>query len=95
MLGRKPVLMLASLVFTAGAAVMGAAQVKEMLLVGRIVIGLGIGLAAMAVPMYIAESAPVHLRGILVVVNNLFITGGQFIATIVDGAFSSLGFGWR
>ena len=95
--GRKPALLLASLIFTVGAIVMGVASDKYVLLIGRVIIGLGIGLAAMAVPMYIAESAPAHLRGKLVVMNNLFITGGQFVATIIDGAFSSLSdrIGWR
>ena len=84
-------------VFTIGAVVMGAAQYPWMLLIGRIIVGFGIGIAAMAVPMYIAELAPAEMRGRLVVVNNMFITGGQFVATVIDGAFSYLGInvGWR
>lgn len=95
--GRRPALILASLVFTAGAVVMGVAPNKYVLLCGRVIVGVGIGLAAMAVPMYIAESAPAHLRGKLVVMNNLFITGGQFVAAIIDGVFSGLSnnTGWR
>lgn len=42
-LGRKKVVMLASVIFTAGAAIMGAAVNKEMLLAGRLVVGAGIG----------------------------------------------------
>jgi SP family myo-inositol transporter-like MFS transporter 13 len=42
-LGRKPVILLASLVFTAGSVMMGLANGKEVLLVGRIVVGVGIG----------------------------------------------------
>ena len=49
----------------------------------------------MTVPIYIAEAAPPEYRGTLVCLNSLFITGGQFIASIVDGLFSSLGNGWR
>ena len=50
----------------------------------------------MTVPMYIAECAPRHLRGRLVTLNNLFITGGQFIASAIDGAFSyDKENGWR
>lgn len=50
----------------------------------------------MTVPMYIAESAPPALRGRLVTFNNLFITGGQFAAGVVDGAFSyDTTNGWR
>lgn len=54
------------------------------------------GIACMTVPVYIAEASPPHLRGQLVTVNTLFITGGQFTASLVDGAFSYLERdGWR
>ena len=54
------------------------------------------GLASSTVPMYIAECAPAHQRGKLVTVNNLFITGGQFTASIVAGLFSyDYNTGWR
>lgn len=94
-LGRKPVLIIASIVFTIGAAVTAGSPDKYVLLGGRVIVGIGIGFAAMAVPMYIAESAPPNMRGKLVVMNNLFITGGQFVATLVDGAFSEVSHGWR
>ena len=46
--------------------------------------------------MYIAESAPADRRGQLVTLNNIFITGGQFVASIVDGVFSyDAQNGWR
>ena len=47
------------------------------------------GLSSMTVPMYIAEVSPPHVRGRLVSVNQLFITGGQFVASCVDGFFSA------
>lgn len=97
LIGRKPTLIIASIIFTIGAVVLGASYRTWMLLVGRAIVGVGIGMAAMAVPMYIAESAPAGMRGKLVVVNVLFITGGQFTATVVDGIFSYLHYniGWR
>lgn len=50
----------------------------------------------MTVPVYIAEVSPPQLRGQLVTINTLFITGGQFIASVLDGAFSYMGHdGWR
>eukprot|EP00105_Crassostrea_gigas_P034207 XP_019918355.1 PREDICTED: proton myo-inositol cotransporter-like isoform X1 [Crassostrea gigas] len=95
-IGRKAVTVVASLVFTGGAVLLGVAQNKVMLLAGRSILGVGIGLASMTVPMYIAECAPVHLRGRLVTVNNLFITGGQFVASVLDGVFSyDKKNGWR
>ena len=36
-----------------------------MLLVGRIVVGMGIGMASMCIPVYMAETSPVELRGFL------------------------------
>ena len=95
--GRKPILILASTVFTLGAVLMSAAPKPLALLIGRFIVGVGVGLAAMAVPMYISESAPAAIRGKLVVMNVSFITGGQFIATLIDGAFSYLPLhvGWR
>lgn len=54
------------------------------------------GLASATVPMYIAECAPSHQRGKLVTVFDLFITGGQFVASIVAGIFSyDYETGWR
>ena len=59
-------------------------------------VGIGTGLSSMTVPVYIAESAPFHLRGRLVTLNNVFITGGQFTASVIDGAFSyDQQNGWR
>lgn len=50
----------------------------------------------MTVPVYIAEVSPPHQRGQLVTINSLFITGGQLIASLIDGAFSYLSRnGWR
>uniref|UniRef100_A0A4W5NTD2 Proton myo-inositol cotransporter n=1 Tax=Hucho hucho TaxID=62062 RepID=A0A4W5NTD2_9TELE len=94
--GRRVCVLLASFIFTAGGIVLSAAPDKEVLLVGRLIVGIGLGIASMTVPVYIAETSPPHLRGQLVTVNTLFITGGQFTASIIDGAFSYLQHnGWR
>ena len=53
------------------------------------------GLASMTVPIYLAECAPAHLRGRLTVADNMAITGGQFVAGIVDFSFSYTAHGWR
>uniref|UniRef100_A0A8B9GSH6 Solute carrier family 2 member 13 n=1 Tax=Astyanax mexicanus TaxID=7994 RepID=A0A8B9GSH6_ASTMX len=95
-LGRRLCILLASFIFSVGGVVLSLSPNKEVLLVGRLIVGLGIGIASMTVPVYIAEVSPPHLRGQLVTINTLFITGGQFIASVVDGAFSYLSHGgWR
>ncbi|KAK7122028.1 hypothetical protein R3I93_022971 [Phoxinus phoxinus] len=94
--GRRICILLASFIFSAGGIILSVAQSKEVLLCGRLTVGLGIGIASMTVPVYIAEVSPSHLRGQLVTINTLFITGGQFVASVVDGVFSYLPHdGWR
>ena len=46
------------------------------LMVGRVIIGVGVGVASMIVPVYIAEVAPTEIRGKLVAVNVATITAG-------------------
>ncbi|XP_067349058.1 proton myo-inositol cotransporter-like isoform X2 [Channa argus] len=95
-LGRRTCILMASFIFSIGGITLSAAPDKFVLLVGRVIVGLGIGIASMTVPVYIAEVSPPQLRGRLVTINSLFITGGQFIASVVDGAFSYLHHdGWR
>ncbi|XP_041852292.1 proton myo-inositol cotransporter-like isoform X2 [Melanotaenia boesemani] len=95
-LGRRICILMASFIFSVGGIILSIAMDKVVLLVGRIIVGLGIGIASMTVPVYIAEVSPPHMRGQLVTVNTLFITGGQFIASVVDGAFSYMSHdGWR
>ncbi|KAM9352661.1 proton myo-inositol cotransporter-like [Symphorus nematophorus] len=95
-LGRRICILLASFIFSTGGIILSLAPNKVVLLVGRITVGLGIGIASMTVPVYIAEVSPPHQRGQLVTINSLFITGGQFIASVIDGAFSYLRHdGWR
>ncbi|XP_077373313.1 proton myo-inositol cotransporter-like isoform X2 [Festucalex cinctus] len=95
-LGRRKCTLLASFIFTFGGLIMTFAPSKEVLLVGRIIVGLGIGVASMTLPVYIAEVSPPHMRGQLVTVITVLITAGQFIASVVDGVFSYMSHdGWR
>ena len=93
--GRRPVILAAAAIFTVGAIVMGSAPNYEVLVFGRLVIGVGIGFASLTTPVYIAEVAPSKLRGRLVTVNTLCIASGQFIAGMVDGILSDTPGGWR
>ncbi|KAK3105963.1 hypothetical protein FSP39_009749 [Pinctada imbricata] len=50
----------------------------------------------MSVPVYVAEAAPSHIRGALVTLNQLFITIGILVSSLVAGAFSTdKENGWR
>ena len=68
--GRKATLVLASIIFVIGSIVMALAGVVAgttttaayiTLVIGRVIVGLAIGLASDAGPLYISECAPPHL----------------------------------
>eukprot|EP01063_Lacrimia_lanifica_P011798 TRINITY_DN18494_c0_g2_i1.p1 TRINITY_DN18494_c0_g2~~TRINITY_DN18494_c0_g2_i1.p1 ORF type:complete len:513 (+),score=219.31 TRINITY_DN18494_c0_g2_i1:63-1541(+) len=96
-MGRRTVNMLAAFLFVVSCVMMALADCLAWLVVGRGLAGVAIGFAATTVPMYIAEVSPSHLRGKLVMVNNICIVGGQVLASLVACAFEvyETGQGWR
>ncbi|XP_047334196.1 inositol transporter 1 [Impatiens glandulifera] len=93
--GRKKATLSADVVFTAGAVVMAAAPDPYVLIFGRLLIGLGVGVASVTAPVYIAEASPSEIRGGLVSTNVLMITGGQFLSYLVNLAFTQVPGTWR
>ena len=57
--------------------------------------GSNLGLASTVVPVYISEAAPVDMRVSLTVSYNTLVVAGQFVATLVCGAFANVEEGWR
>ena len=92
--GRRKLLITTAIIFAAGAILCAAAQSPEMLGVGRIIVGLGIGLSSSTVPVYISEVAPAEARGWQVSLFQLAITVGILLAYLVDYAFAQVQ-GWR
>lgn len=93
--GRKKATLSADVVFTLGAIVMAAAPNPYVLILGRLLVGLGVGVASVTAPVYIAESSPSEIRGGLVSTNVLMITGGQFLSYLVNLAFTEVPGTWR
>ncbi|CAI7616023.1 unnamed protein product [Penicillium bialowiezense] len=58
--GRKTPIYIGCFLFTVGAALQASAYSIPQMAVGRFVVGLGVGSAAMIVPLYVAELAPAH-----------------------------------
>lgn len=94
-MGRKNIILGADALFTVGALWQAFTNSVWGMILARSVVGLAIGGASLIVPLYISELAPGHLRGRLVTVSLLFITGGQVIAYLVGWLFSSRVSGWR
>ncbi|KAF5728853.1 Inositol transporter 4 [Tripterygium wilfordii] len=93
--GRKKSILLADVVFLKGAIVMAVAPAPWVIIIGRIMVGLGVGMASMTAPLYISEASPARIRGALVSTNGLLITSGQFLAYVVNYALSSVKSQWR
>jgi len=93
-LGRRTTLILTSIIFILGALICAFADSFQTLLVGRTIVGLGIGLASTTVPVYISEVSPPKARGWQVSLFQLAITIGILGAYVVDYAFAASG-GWR
>ncbi|KAJ2339363.1 hypothetical protein GGH92_006754, partial [Coemansia sp. RSA 2673] len=93
--GRRVITCLSSIVFIVGAVIMTFSTHYSVLIAGRVVVGLAVGAASMVVPIYIGELAPKEVRGRLVTLNVLAITGGQLIAYLIAWALADVHNGWR
>jgi MFS family permease len=62
-LGRRPTIIWAAALFTVGALIESLAPGTGVMVVGRLVVGFGVGVASLAAPLYAAEMAPTRLRG--------------------------------
>lgn len=82
--GRKPLLIVAAIVFGVSSIGTGMASAFMAFVVWRLMGGLAIGLASNLSPMYIAEVAPAQLRGKLVSLNQLTIVVGILLAQVVN-----------
>lgn len=83
-IGRKKVLVIAALMFTASAVWTALCHDFNTFIVARILGGVGIGLASNVSPMYIAETSPSEMRGRFVSINQLTIVIGILLAQVAN-----------
>jgi len=83
-LGRRWTILMASVLFVVGALVESLAPGTTVLVIGRFLVGFGVGVASVAAPLYAAEMAPTRLRGRFVSLYQLAITMGIFVAYFVN-----------
>ncbi|EYU26153.1 hypothetical protein ABFS82_08G106800 [Erythranthe guttata] len=89
-IGRKWTMGLAAIIFQAGAAVMTFAPSFQVLMIGRILAGIGIGFGVMIAPVYIAEISPTVSRGSLTSFPEIFINLGILLGYVSNYVFSGL-----
>ncbi|KAI9094513.1 hypothetical protein K1719_026633 [Acacia pycnantha] len=95
MIGRRNIMILGGCTFLIGGAVNGGAQNIEMLILGRILLGLGVGFTNQAAPVYLSEIAPPKWRGAFNTGFQFFIGIGVVIANCINFAVSNHSWGWR
>ncbi|THU56580.1 hypothetical protein C4D60_Mb11t18730 [Musa balbisiana] len=88
--GRKWTMALAAIIFQIGAAIMALAPSFPVLMIGRLLAGVGIGFGVMIAPVYIAEISPAAARGSLTSFPEIFINLGILLGYISNYAFSGL-----
>ncbi|GER26314.1 major facilitator superfamily protein [Striga asiatica] len=95
--GRKWTIGLAAITFQTGAAIMAFAPSFTILMLGRILAGIGIGFGVMIAPIYIAEISPTVARGSLTSFPEIFINFGILLGYVSNYALSGLSphISWR
>jgi SP family sugar:H+ symporter-like MFS transporter len=87
--GRVRVMLAAAALFAVSSVGSGLAFSVWDLIVWRILAGVGIGVASVIAPAYIAEIAPAHVRGRLASLQQLAIVLGIFVALLSDAVLAS------
>jgi len=94
--GRRPGLLSAAALFALSFLAMAFAPTRNFFIIARFFAGIGVGMASMLSPMYIAEISPAHLRGRMIAVNQLTIVLGIFITNLVNYSLRDSGdSAWR
>jgi MFS transporter, SP family, arabinose:H+ symporter len=78
--GRKKVLLVAAVLFFASAVWCGLSRTAMELMMARLMSGMGVGIASIISPLYIAEVSPPRIRGRLVALQQLAIVLGLLLA---------------
>ncbi|MGE6356210.1 sugar porter family MFS transporter [Flavobacterium sp. NPDC079362] len=82
--GRRPMLIVAAVLFSISALGTGASETFTIFIIWRIIGGIGIGIASTISPLYIAEIAPQETRGLFVSINQLTVVIGILAAQITN-----------
>ncbi|ATP56181.1 MFS transporter [Pedobacter ginsengisoli] len=82
--GRKPGLMIAAIIFALSSIGIAFASSLTLFVVMRFMAGIGVGMASMLCPMYIAEISPAKVRGRNVAINQLTVVIGILITNLVN-----------
>jgi len=94
--GRKKGLLTAGVIFGISSLAMAFSTDTPVFIVARFIAGIGVGMASMLSPMYIAEITPAPVRGRMVAINQLTIVVGILVTNLVNYSLRNSGAdAWR
>lgn len=93
--GRQAIMLIGGVLFLAGSVVNAAAVNIAMLIVGRMLLGFGLGFTLQAAPVYLSETAPAKWRGAFTSAYNAFVVIGILSATVTNYLTNRIEWGWR
>jgi len=94
--GRRPGLLVAAALFGISSLFMAFAPTRDLFIASRFVAGIGVGMASMLSPLYIAEIAPAVYRGRMVAINQLTIVLGILVTSLINYSLRNSGTdAWR
>ncbi|MES2279233.1 MAG: sugar porter family MFS transporter [Bacteroidota bacterium] len=89
--GRRPGLMVAAVIFAVSSLGMAFSAGLSQFVAMRFCAGIGVGMASMLSPMYIAEISPAQMRGRNVAINQLTIVIGILVTNVVNYSLADKG----
>jgi SP family xylose:H+ symportor-like MFS transporter len=89
--GRRPGLLLAAGIFAVSSLGMAVAPGLGLFVAARFAAGIGVGMASMLSPLYIAEVSPAAVRGRNVAINQLTIVIGILVTNLVNYLLADTG----
>lgn len=89
--GRKPGLLIAAAIFALSSLAMAFSFSRDAFIAARFCAGIGVGMASMLSPMYIAEISPAHMRGRMVAINQLTIVLGILFTNLINYTLRNYG----
>ena len=98
--GRRAIIFTSAVLFIIGTSIVifppgGSKKIMILILIGRIIEGMGVGCSSYSCPLYASEIAPTHLRGMLSGFMQMTVVAGLFAANVANFFLQNHRWGWR
>ncbi len=98
--GRRAIIFTSAVLFIIGTSVVifppgGSKKIMILILIGRIIEGMGVGCSSFSCPLYASEIAPTNLRGMLSGFMQMTVVAGLFAANVANFFLQNHKWGWR